>query len=142
MRLREEAGTGKGHARKIYSLTEAGYRELRARLESAEPRNRVHSDFALIMFFAELLSPERIDDMIEQRLDEIRAQLERLNALQEHGRDLDPGVEFTRGLGIAALGASAAYLETNRKAFVAALRARRCGELPHFHHSLTGDPEC
>lgn len=137
---REEAGTG-ARPRKIYTLTDAGRRALAERLAAAEPHHRVHSDFALLMFLAELLEPARAAAMIDRRLADIRAHLERLTALAREGAPLPAGVEFTRGLGVAALTATARYLEDNRQPFLAALKAQRANRKAHFQHLPTGDSE-
>lgn len=136
---REEPGAG-GQPRKVYSITPAGREELLARLASAEPKHRVHSDFALLMFFADLLPPERVDAMIGRRLGDIRDQLERLLRLEAAGRGLPPGIAFTRGMGIAVLRATIDYLEANRAGFRSTLASRPKQEDHSFHHPDTGDP--
>lgn len=136
---REEPG-GSARPRKVYSLTAAGRRTLAERLEAAEPRHRVHSDFALLMFLAELMEPERVAEMIERRLADIRAHLARLAAYERDADGLPPGVEFTRGLGVAVLDATARYLEQRRGPFLDALRARRALRPDLPQQSLSGDP--
>ncbi len=132
---REERGPG-ARPRKIYSLTDAGRVELRIRLAACPPRHRVHSDFILLMFMAEMMSPERVDAAITERLNEIHCYLEHLSK----PRAKRAGAEFTRGLGIAVLEATAHYLKTNRMQFIKTLREQQGSAPQALQSPVTGDP--
>lgn len=136
---REEDGRG-ARRRKLYSLTNAGRRELRKRLADATPRHRVHSDFMMLMFLAERMDPARVDALIGERLDEVRAYLALIAERAPRAGRRGQGAEFTRGLGLEVLRATARYLETNRSHFIASLDSRRRGEDSSFEPLPTGDP--
>lgn len=136
---RAETGPG-AHSRKLYSLTCAGRGELRLRLAATAPHHRVRSEFMMLMFLADLMEPERVEALIGGRLAEIRAYLDHLVAIGADSAAGRAGPEFTRGLGLAILGATAAYLEANRETFVAALRGQERGHTCTYDAKLPGDP--
>lgn len=135
---REVPGRG-AHARKLYSLTAAGRCELQARLATVPPRHRVRSEFMMLMFLADHLKPERVEAIIGERLEEIRAHLAYLAGGGPGKVRNRAGTEFTRGLGLAILDATARYLETHREAFLSALRVQQREEIRQFDAASTGD---
>jgi len=138
VRFRVADGPGP-RPRKVYSLTVEGRRELRARLAEAEPRHRVHSDFMLLMFLAGELDTDRVETVIDARLDEVRRHYASLALRHQDAAGGDPGPAFVRGLGLALLQTTARYLEDNRDGFAAALRTRARGDNASFNPSIRGD---
>lgn len=116
--------------RKEYRITPQGTAELRKRLATANPVHRVHSDFLLLMLMADQIDPVRVDALIDERMAQIRAQLDALNASRAEKPVARPGVEFVRDMGETMLQAAAVYLKTHRKALVSALEAERDRQTP------------
>jgi len=57
--------------KKIYELTDAGREKLVEELAVLQPTYKVRSQFMLLMFFAELLSAERLEQIFNERLNEL-----------------------------------------------------------------------
>ena len=57
-----------GPSRKLYHLTEAGRKAFLASLEATEPQHKVKSEFLVLMHFAHLLPPARLDAVLDQHL--------------------------------------------------------------------------
>lgn len=120
--------------RKHYSITAKGKQALRVRLAAVEPVHRVHSDFLVLMLMADQLTPERVDELINQRLDDIKHQLSAIEDACDRDADAPPGAEFVRSLGQTMLSAAAEYLTSHRRALISALRAEQ------QHQSFTHEP--
>ncbi|MGA1740740.1 MAG: PadR family transcriptional regulator [Pseudohongiellaceae bacterium] len=54
--------------KKIYDLTDAGRDFLKAELEVLVPTHKIRSQFMFLLFFAEMLSPERLETIFEERI--------------------------------------------------------------------------
>jgi PadR family transcriptional regulator, regulatory protein AphA len=126
------------HPRKRYRITVAGEKALRKRLAAVEPIHRVHSDFLVLMLMADELTPERVDALISQRLEQIDIQLTALEKARACDPDAAPGVDFVRELGRTVLRSSAHYLASHRKALLSALRARQDSHSSR-HEPISGE---
>ena len=107
-----------GPSRKLYHLTEAGRKAFLARLQATEPQHKVKSEFLVIMHFAHLLPPKRLDAVLDQHLRELEHKLGLIEAY-ESGRDGDgklspSGAHFVCGFGKAVMGAARDYIRTHR----------------------------
>lgn len=108
---REEAQDGKPD-KKIYSLTEAGRAELTKALQKDPGPDRQRSEFLASLLFAEAVSPERVNQLINDR---IKHHEERIHALTEMAEtELTPASNFVLGYGLAVQKAALSYLEANR----------------------------
>ena len=136
--MRQEPGRG-GRYRKVYSLTADGRAALKSRLAETEPAHRVHSDFMLLMFFADQLEPSRVEELISARLDEIQRYIVLLQGLNANASHDEPGRAFTRGLGLTVLHATQKYLEQSRDDFVRVLRQMADAKDPIFKPTLRGE---
>jgi DNA-binding PadR family transcriptional regulator len=67
--------------KKIYSLTESGKAVLAESLNKTQRPDRNRSDFLAALLFAESISPERIDDLISDRLEYHSRQIESLETM-------------------------------------------------------------
>ncbi|HBR98219.1 MAG TPA: hypothetical protein DD979_12705 [Gammaproteobacteria bacterium] len=86
-------------AKKIYSLTHEGRSRFLQVLSQTEPQEICKSDFVLLAFFAHLLSTDQLAAIVQQHLNTIEMDLEKLQAIQ--GReDLPPGMRFSIDYGI------------------------------------------
>ena len=119
--------------RRVYSLTNSGHAAFVKTLEVTEPQHKVKSDFLLILYFAHLLPPERLNQVLDERIAQLDRQLE---LIQQHQADpqtcqsdspvtgeLPIGAELVHGFGAAIMTAARDYLHNNRKQFIAAVRA-------------------
>ena len=90
------------------------------------------------MLMADELTPERVNDLIDRRLEQIGIQLEALENACANDPDVPPGVKFVRELGQTVLRESAHYLSSHRKSLVSSLRT---GPGPHSSSSkpITGE---
>ena len=64
------------------------------------------------MLFADMLSPERVTSLLEDRVQGIQSELQELQSEQDSC--VNPGQEFVRGYGEAVMTASLKFIEENR----------------------------
>ena len=95
--------------RKLYRLTEAGRAEFMKALANSQPGHKMRSEFMAMMYFAHLMTPEQLKDLLEHRADELNTILEELAALPAEGEE-PPGVEFVRGFGQTLARAALQYI--------------------------------
>jgi PadR family transcriptional regulator AphA len=117
--------------KKVYAITAAGRARLVADLIATEGRHRVRSEFLVLMSFAHLLPPAKVEAV----LDTMIANFERWLAegLDPEAGDgcgcfpsaATPGVRFARGYGRAVLSAAVDFMKTERDPFLAELRAKQ-----------------
>lgn len=116
--------------KKLYSLTPAGRARLQEELQRTEPRHKVRSEFLVLMYFAHLLPPDRLAQVVETRLSEWERVLEELRGYQqclEQEPGVSPGVRFSLGYGLAVIGAATDYLRTHRSLLQASCGASQEG---------------
>lgn len=104
--------------KKVYEITSEGRFALFDALREPTEADRTRSDFLFRMLFADILPPAEIDEMIDQRLAEIRDTLERIAARERQGAT-GPGEDFVNGFAAAVQRAMAEYIEDNRHQLVA-----------------------
>jgi DNA-binding PadR family transcriptional regulator len=108
-----------GPSRKLYHLTETGRKTFLARLEATEPQHKVKSEFLVIMHFAHLLPPARLDAVLDQHLKELDHKLELIAAYESGqtgtGKSPTSGARFVCGFGKAVMSAASEYIRTHRR---------------------------
>ncbi len=106
--------------RKVYRITNAGYESLLEALDRASPSHKIRSEFLAMLCFAHLMTPERIDEVIDQRLDDIRRNEALLDDVQANSVDdsWTSGMKFVLGFGRAVTEAARRYIEQNRHTLV------------------------
>jgi DNA-binding PadR family transcriptional regulator len=115
--------------KKLYAITPAGRERLVADLMATPPRHRVRSEFLVLMYFAHLLPPEKVEQALDAMIDSWERWLgEDIQSCEESGEaapgvPLTPGMEFAVGYGRAVLTAALAYVKQGRGPFLAALAA-------------------
>lgn len=114
--------------KKVYDLTAAGRKALAAELVVTEPRHKVRSEFLALMFFAHLLPPERVEQVIdgmirewEHVLEDDLATAER-DAVARGCEPLTPGMRFALGYGRTMLSAALAYVKRQQPQLLRELR--------------------
>jgi DNA-binding PadR family transcriptional regulator len=115
--------------KKVYRITPAGRGQLQQELMLASPQHRLRSEFLVLMYFAHLLPPERVEQVINQRISELERCLvedietcEQLNALPG-AEPLTPGQRFTLGYGRMMLTAAIAHLRRHKGPLLRELEA-------------------
>ena len=112
---REEAQDGKPD-KKIYSLTEQGRTELTGALQKDPGPDRQRSEFLASLLFAEAVSPERVNQLIDDRIEH---HLERIHALRNMSEaELTPASAFVLGYGLSVQQAALDYLKTNKSSLL------------------------
>lgn len=102
-------------SRKVYRITPAGRKALRAALASCEPTHRLRSEFMALLYFSQLVPPARLRSVLDAQLARMRADLVRTRRTECPGEPEWPGgVRFVQGLSIALLETTTAYLTANR----------------------------
>jgi len=106
-----------GPSRKIYHLTEAGRKAFLERLEATEPQHKVKSEFLVIMHFAHLLPPKRLDAVLDQHLAELEHKLALVDAYEcaQAGKTSSSGARFVHGFGKAVMGAAREYIRAHHR---------------------------
>jgi PadR family transcriptional regulator, regulatory protein AphA len=117
----EEAQDGRPD-KKVYTLTPKGERAFREALQREPAADRVRSEAAFQLFFAEYLGTERLEDVLDIYHARFVEQIEHIRALDNSV--VPPGRRFVRGLGLAFYEAMARYIEENRDELLAEERAR------------------
>jgi DNA-binding PadR family transcriptional regulator len=101
--------------RKVYRITEDGRATFRDALCCTEPRHKVRSEFLVLLYFAQLMPPERLTEVLDQRLGEIEGTLQQLDTVERlEGDDWSAGEKFVAGFGRAILEASRNYVRDQR----------------------------
>ena len=105
-----------GPSRKLYHLTEAGRKAFLKRLEATDPQHKVKSEFLVLMYFAHLLPPTRLDAILDKHLDELGQKLAMIETHQVGGLASGPaGERFVSGFGKAVMGAAQEYIRAHRR---------------------------
>lgn len=106
--------------KKVYCITEAGRGQLQQELMLIEPQHRLRSEFLVLMYFAHLLPPERVEQVVNDRISELeRCLAEDIEDCERRSRmpgaePLTPGQRFTLGYGRMMLTAAVSYLRRHK----------------------------
>ncbi len=101
--------------RKVYRITARGEQFLEQTLDETRPAHKMRSEFLAMMYFAHLLSPAKLQAVLDQKIGEFEAALEyidRPNCPEEH--KWPASVRFVTGFGKAVLTAGRDYMRANR----------------------------
>ncbi len=105
--------------RKIYRVSETGRRRFEQALKSSRPRHKLRSEFLATLYFAELLPPERIEQLLAERIRDLRNTLEHIDDIEKaRAGENHAGAEFVAGFGAAISKAAADYLDEYGQALV------------------------
>ncbi len=98
--------------KKVYSLTSAGEAELTHILRKSPGPDKNRSEFLATVLFAEAVSPERLSDLVEDRIREHKTKLRTMENLLDS--DITAGSRFVIEYGIAMQKAALDYLMGNK----------------------------
>lgn len=99
--------------KKVYRLTADGRMALLGALQEPTEPDKTRSDFLFRMLFADILPPSVVEQMIDERLEEIDSVIKRTEARARAGFD-STGDAFLNGFAAAVQRAMADYIEDNR----------------------------
>lgn len=111
---REEREPGKP-PRKVYSITEAGREELLGQLSEPPREDVFRSEFLMVAMCAHLLDRDTVARAIDTNLQQMRAQLSRVDEAVEAENGV-PSIGWIGGFGHHCMRAHIDYLEANRGA--------------------------
>lgn len=115
-------------AKKVYHLTDAGMAAFRSALAETYPSHRVRSDFMVLLAYAHLLTPAKVREALQQRLDDINANLMHIDTCLDCGDRAHPeGAQFAAGYARAVLLAGRDYIERHGDGLLRALENQKKG---------------
>ncbi len=115
-------------AKKVYRLTEAGMEAFRAALAETYPSHRIRSDFMVLMAYAHLLTPAKVEEALQQRLEDIESNLAHIDTCLGCGDNEHPeGPQFAAGYARAVLQAGRDYIEQHREGLLRTLEQNKEG---------------
>ncbi|HEY5701578.1 MAG TPA: PadR family transcriptional regulator [Gammaproteobacteria bacterium] len=100
--------------KKVYSITAQGRQRLMDALLNTPPRHKVRSEFAVLLYFAHLLPPKRLIELLDQRACDIEEMLGNIETFEQQTHP-SPSKEMVAGLGRAALVAQLEYIRDRRE---------------------------
>ena len=104
--------------KKVYRLTDAGRAQLVETLRHTYPAHKIRSEFLVLLYFSELLTPTDMRRVLEQRAGDIDDMLDTLTQCSSCGV---PGHEFAVGLAQATLQAQRDYIAAHSEALLESL---------------------
>ncbi len=114
--------------KKIYELTEAGRTYLKAELEILPPVHKIRSQFMLLMFFAEMLSAERIEVVMAERIGEVECFLQDLPYWRKYVEG-NKGQSFLLDYVEFKMKSEKEFLEKNASRLIDSLKCDDCPEV-------------
>lgn len=104
--------------RKVYRITAAGRQQLLTELDDPAPSHKVRSEFLATMAFAHLMTPQQINTVLDNRLEDVERNLAAIREFENSSdKEWPQGVQFTLGLGRTMMNAMKTYIEENRHVF-------------------------
>ncbi len=127
MVLCRDVAQAKRPDKKVYSITDAGRAQLAAALAETPPRHKVRSEFLVLLYFAHLMTAERLAEVLDERVRDIDRMLECIDdAFGDQGQR-SPSHDLVAGLGHVTLRAQRDYILENRARWV---ESAQVGEVP------------
>ena len=105
--------------RKVYRITDAGREAFLQALDNPDPSHKVRSEFLATMCFAHLMTPEQIETVLENRMNEIEKYLSLFDELEKTCmKEWPAGMRFVCGFGRAIIEAKRKYIEANKEMLI------------------------
>ena len=109
--------------KKVYKITDAGRGQLGVALAETPPRHKVRSEFLVLMYFAHLMTAERLAEVLDERVRDIDGMLACIdNAFEDQGQR-SPSHDLVAGLGQVTLRAQRDYILDNRDRWIVSAQA-------------------
>lgn len=109
--------------KKVYSITAAGREQLAEALARTPPRHKVRSEFLVLMYFAHLMTPERLAEVLDERVRDIDGMLACIDSAFEDQGQRSPSHDLVAGLGHVTLRAQRDYISNNRDRWLESAQA-------------------
>ncbi|NIM28772.1 MAG: PadR family transcriptional regulator [Gammaproteobacteria bacterium] len=121
----QDVAQAKRPDKKVYSITETGRAQLAAALAETPPRHKVRSEFLVLLYFAHLLSSERLAEVLDQRVRDIDSMIASIDAAFAEDGQRSPSHDLVAGLGYVTLRAQRDYILENRQRWLESVRAEQ-----------------
>jgi len=99
--------------RKVYRITETGEKFFINALNQTEPQHKMRSEFLAMMWFADLVDDNRLDEVLDDRVEQLLETV-RFMENQEINGSKTAGAAFVAGFGAVVAKAAAEYIESHR----------------------------
>lgn len=120
--------------RKVYSLTDTGRQAFVDALTATPPSHKIRSEFLVLTFFAHLLPPERLNEILDQRLEEMQQSIAKITEYEQQQREMDTpdhaGVRFCAGFGKTMMQTASNFIRLHREELLTAARSTPSQEFP------------
>ena len=101
--------------RKVYQITAEGWRFLKQALTNTSPCHKVRSEFLAMMCFADLMEPDDVQAVLDNRLEDIERYKQLFRDIEtHHSEDWSRGMQFVLGFGRTIAAAMESYINENR----------------------------
>jgi DNA-binding PadR family transcriptional regulator len=101
--------------RKIYRITDKGQRVFAQALRDTAPKHKMRSEFLAMLYFADLIEPERLSALLDERVEALKGAIVDIDKIEESwGKETPVGARFIAGFGASVAKAAADYIESNR----------------------------
>ena len=118
----QDVAQAKRPDKKVYRITEAGRAQLEKALAETPPRHKVRSEFLVLLYFAHLMTRERLAEVLDERVRDIDALIACIDEAFGEGKH-SPSHELVAGLGRVTLEAQRNYIVENRDRWIASARS-------------------
>ena len=114
--------------RKLYRITDQGRAAFADALHHSSPRHKLRSEFLATMYFADQMDPERLRELLQQRIDDLSRAIEHLDRIQcNWDADAPRGARFVAGFGSTIAEAALEYIERYQSTLSASSKTREPG---------------
>jgi len=101
--------------RKVYSITAKGRQELARGLSDTNPSHKVRSEFLATLWFADLLSDDDVNGILDNKLAELEKNCALIDKfMKAEAGEVSAGAQFVAGFGKHMMRAIGQYIEDNR----------------------------
>ena len=101
--------------RKVYRINSQGWKFLRRALTKTDPCHKVRSEFLAMMCFADLMEPDNVQAVLDNRLVDIQRYKQLFRDIEaEHADHWSRGMQFVLGFGKTIAATMEEYINDNR----------------------------
>ena len=113
--------------KKIFELTPKGEELLKAELEALAPTHKLRSEFMLLLFFAEMLSTDRLQAIVNEHIQDAERFLQEVPKLQKYVEN-DIGQQFLLDFVVNRVTGDKEYLQHNLEALITKMETKAMQE--------------
>lgn len=103
--------------KKVYRITALGRECFTSELAATPPEHKVRSEFLVLMYFAHLLPPKRLAEVLDERqrgFEEMLRMVEGCEAEEWDGGEAEPGWHFVAGYAKTIFSAASEYIAAHK----------------------------